>query len=106
MMLSLAARVDARHREDAMQMVVGTPRLVWCEPVPLIFAHEIASARLDGSDVSILFYARRVMEGEVVAVPNLELVRPLASCLRWALCDLLNAQMASEVRSAVAALRH
>lgn len=106
MMLLSVAWVDAYRREATMQMVANTPRLVWCEPVPLIFAHEIAGARLDGSDVSILYYARRLMEGEIVAVPNLELVRPLTSCLRWTLRELLAPQMVSEAQAIVAAICH
>lgn len=85
-----------------MSGVTATPRLVWLEPVPLVFCHRIASARIFGSDVNVLYYAMREIDGEIVGVPNLELVRPLEDCRRMTLRDMLDRQLAAGERPQIA----
>lgn len=99
-MLLAAVRVDTYRREGQMTIVEPTRnrRLTWLEPVPVIFAHDIASARIVGNDVSIVFYVEREMDGQIIGIPNLELIRPLVSCLRWTLRDILGDCMSAEQR--------
>lgn len=69
--------------------------LIDLSPIPVIFAEGIASALIVGSNVHIIFYDARMMSGQQIHYPVLELIRPLASCLELTLRELLKPQLAA-----------
>lgn len=64
--------------------------------VPTIYADEIASAEIIGPNVRIVFVETKTIGNQVAQVPVLELIRPLVSCLRLTLRDLLARQMTDD----------
>lgn len=69
-------------------------RIVMLDPVPVIYANEIASAEIVDGAVHILFAREETLDQERVLIAVLTLIRPLASCLQLTLRDMINAQLA------------
>jgi hypothetical protein len=70
------------------------PRRLIDTGAPTFFAHEIYSAEIVGNNVRIVFVDHLTVDREPAAETVLTLIRPLDSCLKLTLRDLLTSQMA------------
>lgn len=68
-------------------------RVIDTGPVQVVYADDIASAEIVGQNVRILFVETKTIDGERLWVPSIEMIRPLQSCLRLTLRDLLQSQI-------------
>jgi hypothetical protein len=91
-----------------MTIMKNKLRIIDNGPIQTIYADEIASVELIGSNVKIVFAELVTIETETVLAPVINLVRPLASCLQLTLQDLLRPQIdnAPIALPAFAGVRH
>jgi hypothetical protein len=74
----------------------GLPRLIEDVGVPVIYCDGPAKAFIEGSNVRIVFFEYRRIEGERVRVGVLEMVRPLASVQMGNIVALIAAARAED----------
>jgi hypothetical protein len=69
-------------------------RLIDNGPVPVFYVDDYGSLEILGSNATILFVRYRILQGEKIAEPVVEIVRPVAGCGQGKLRDLLRRKVA------------
>lgn len=70
------------------------PRLLEDTSVPVIYADDIGRVEVEGSNLRILFVEFRKIAGERVAVPVIEMIRPITSYRVGLLMGMINQALA------------